>query len=47
LYACWEWSGKPVAAEGQDFDWVDADELGKRPMPPADEPLIAAVRALL
>jgi len=47
LYACWEWSGKPVAAEGQAFDWVNADELGKRPMPPADEPLVAAVQALL
>ena len=47
LYACWEWSGKLVAAEGQAFDWVNADELGKRPMPPADEPLVAAVQALL
>ena len=47
LYACWEWRGKPVAAESQAFDWVDADELGKRPMPPADEPLAAAVRTLL
>ena len=47
LYACWEWSGKPVAAEDQAFDWVNVDELGKRPMPPADEPLVAAVQALL
>ena len=47
LFACWDWSGKPVAAEDQPIAWVDANELGKRPMPPADEPLVAAVRALL
>ena len=47
LYACWDWSGKPVPAEDQPIAWVNGDELGQRPMPPADEPLVAAVRALL
>lgn len=47
LFACWQWAGKPNPSEGQAIAWVSALELGQRPMPPADGPLLPAVRALL
>ncbi len=47
LFACWQWTGEPHPSEGQAIAWVDAQELGQRPMPPADGPLLPAVRALM
>ena len=47
LYACRRWTGTPVAREGQELAWVRPSRMGDYPMPPADEPLRAALRDLL
>lgn len=44
LYACRKWDGIPVPCEGQNLAWVNATELSKYPMPPADIPLIPILR---
>ena len=46
LFTCRTWQGEPQAREGQAIAWVPAAELGRYPMPPADEPLVAAVQAI-
>ena len=47
LYECRRWSGDAVAREGQALRWVHPRTLHNLPMPPADEPLIAPLVALL
>eukprot|EP00887_Chlorella_sp_A99_P000022 scaffold16.g22.t1 len=47
LFACTKWSGEPHGAEGQAVQWVSEAELMRKPMPPADEPLLPAVRVLM
>lgn len=48
LYTCRQWGGHPVCVEdGAMIDWLTADELCKRPMPPLDVSLAGSVRALL
>src|ERR1700751_1979965 len=47
LYVCREWSGIPVAREGQQLIWVRPARLAEFPMPPADTPLIPTLRDLL
>lgn len=47
LYLCRRWQGSPQPLEHQDLSWVPADQLGRYPMPPADEPLVQALRDLL
>jgi 8-oxo-dGTP diphosphatase len=47
LYACRNWEGEVRAQQGQELAWVRASRLGDYPMPPADEPLKAALRELL
>ena len=44
LYQCRVWRGTPHAMEGQVLAWVAINDLGNYPMPPADVPLIAALR---
>jgi 8-oxo-dGTP diphosphatase len=44
LFALRQWSGRPVAQEGQALAWVAKDRLGDYPMPPADIPLVAQLR---
>ena len=39
-----KWTGVPRPREGQTLAWVRAQKLKDYPMPPADEPLIGAVR---
>lgn len=46
LYLCREWTGVPAAREGQRLRWVRPPQLALYPMPPADEPLVAKLRAL-
>ena len=41
------WEGEPHGAEGQAVAWVGEDDLYRWPMPPADEPLLPAVRVLM
>jgi 8-oxo-dGTP diphosphatase len=43
LYLVTAWSGTPAGKEGQALEWVPATDLGRKPMPPADAPLLAAV----
>lgn len=47
LYACRKWQGTPVAREHAALKWVRPQALRDYPMPPADEPLIAALCDLL
>lgn len=47
LYICRNWDGDVVPLEGQEIAWVKANRLQNYPMPPADAPLIPALRDLL
>ena len=47
LYVCRIWEGAVSAREGQQLKWVRPSKLGDWPMPPADAPLVAALRDLL
>ncbi len=47
LYACRKWQGTPQAKEHAALKWVRPQSLRDYPMPPADEPLIAALCDLL
>ena len=46
LYVCRIWQGAVSAREGQQLKWVRPSKLGDWPMPPADAPLVAALRDL-
>jgi 8-oxo-dGTP diphosphatase len=47
LFICRRWQGTVTPREGQRLAWVRAHLLRTYPMPPADEPLVAHVMALL
>ena len=47
LFACRRWQGVPTAREGQRLAWVRPARLRDYPMPPADIPLVAALRDLI
>ena len=47
LYVCRKWQGQPQAKEHTALKWVRPQNLRDYPMPPADEPLIAALCDLL
>ena len=47
LYVCRRWDGFVQAREAQQFKWVRPHELRNYPMPPADEPLISHLVALI
>lgn len=47
LYVCRRWQGTPTAREHKALKWVRPQALRDYPMPPADEPLIAALCDLL
>lgn len=47
LYACRKWQGVPEPREHIALKWVRPQNLRDYPMPPADEPLIAALCDLL
>ncbi len=47
LYVCRRWEGTVAACEGQELKWVRPNRLRDYPMPPADEPLIAHLTALV
>ncbi len=47
LYICRTWEGEINPREGQEVAWVRANRLQHYPMPPADAPLIPALRDLL
>jgi 8-oxo-dGTP diphosphatase len=47
LYVCRRWEGTMTAKEGQQLAWVRPNRLRDYKMPPADEPLVAHLMALL
>jgi 8-oxo-dGTP diphosphatase len=47
LFVCRNWEGDISPQQGQEIAWVRARDLGTYAMPPADEPLRAALRDLL
>ena len=44
LYVCRKWEGQIMPREGQNVTWKKPRELFDMAMPPADVPLIAALR---
>ena len=47
LYLCRRWQGDPAPLEGQRTAWVKLQDLAGYAMPPADTPLVAALRKSL
>jgi len=47
LYVCRRWEGFARPQEAQELKWVRPHELRQYPMPPADEPLVAHLAALI
>ncbi|MDG1235850.1 MAG: 8-oxo-dGTP diphosphatase MutT [Amylibacter sp.] len=47
VFACRRWEGIPTPREQQNLKWVHIGQMHDYPMPPADIPLIAALRDLL
>ena len=47
LYICREWRGTPQPLDASALKWVLLREMLQLPMPPADEPLVALLEALL
>ena len=47
LYICRRWEGNVTGGEGQSLAWVKPSRLRDYPMPPAEEPLIPHLTALL
>jgi 8-oxo-dGTP diphosphatase len=47
LFVCRRWEGDIAPQQGQELAWVRAKRLAEYAMPPADEPLKAALRDLL
>jgi 8-oxo-dGTP diphosphatase len=47
IYVCRRWDGFVQAKEGQQLKWVRTHDLRNYPMPPADEPLISHLAALI
>ena len=47
LYVCRRWEGTVQPLEGQAVAWVKPNRLRDYKMPPADEPLVAHLMALL
>ncbi|MCP4043191.1 MAG: Nudix family hydrolase [Gammaproteobacteria bacterium] len=38
------WRGEPHGREGQPLEWMKQEDLGQKPLPPADRPIVTAVR---
>ena len=47
LFVCRKWEGTATPMEGQVLKWVDKNNLKNHSMPPADIPLISAIRDIL
>jgi 8-oxo-dGTP diphosphatase len=47
LYVCRRWEGIVTPQEAQQVVWVKPNRLRDHKMPPADEPLVAHLMALL
>jgi len=47
LYVCRTWKGAPRPLDASALKWLRPAEMDGREMPPADEPFIAVLKALL
>jgi len=47
LYICRKWRGKPAPLDAAALIWARPAEMADIPMPPADEPLIRLLQALI
>jgi len=47
LYLCRQWRGEPRALDAAALKWLRPAEMAELPMPPADEPLIPLLDALI
>jgi 8-oxo-dGTP diphosphatase len=47
LYLCRTWRGEPEALDAAALRWVRPGDMHALPMPPADEPLVLMLEALL
>lgn len=47
LYVCRQWHGVPNGLQGQPLRWGTPADLAALPMPPADIPLLAALKAFV
>jgi 8-oxo-dGTP diphosphatase len=47
LYLCRSWLGIPQALDASEIRWVRPVDMPALPMPPADQPLVSALRAML
>ena len=47
LYSCRTWAGVPHPHDASELRWVRPAEMRELAMPPADEPLVGALEALL
>tara|TARA_B100001564_G_C20613081_1_gene658491 strand:- start:618 stop:1076 length:459 start_codon:yes stop_codon:yes gene_type:complete len=47
IFACRNWEGEVVGAEGQEIKWIAVNTLKDYPMPPANRKIIGMVRDLL
>lgn len=47
LYLCREWKGEPLPLDASGLKWLPSAEMDPAEMPPADQPLIALLDALL
>lgn len=47
LYLCRDWRGEPRALDASALKWLRPAEMAALPMPPADEPLIPLLEALI
>jgi 8-oxo-dGTP diphosphatase len=47
LYLCRSWRGAPAALDAAALRWAHPRDMHELPMPPADEPLVAMLEALL
>jgi 8-oxo-dGTP diphosphatase len=45
LFGCSRWTGEPLGQQGQSLRWVRLAEFAALPMPAADVPLVADLRA--
>ena len=47
LYLCHRWTGDPVALEAEALQWLLPKAMTSVQMPPADEPLVTMLEALI
>ncbi len=47
LYVCRRWRGEPQPLDASALQWLRPDEMRAEQMPPADQPLIALLDALI